>query len=266
MLKLKKLCQVAAIAWAMTAATISAEGKNVSCAAVGYEQAFSSLTKEEVTVCFFHVPTPPEQAGQLSKDPDSQVVYTTSELEGPALVYELPYAGTQGKIVDAFFLNDNVLHDVALVVIHSIDSPRSWDTVGDVFDVSVFRRKGTAFSRDEQLSRFFDMGGDRVDAEGRKIYEYPYKNRHSIDSAMASVLFQGIAGGLTNKGMVLGKAAVFGGDIEPSGERLENVYLPKGESVDVLDSVAGWCKVNSSLKSNSTPIWLLCTSLKIDDK
>uniref|UniRef100_UPI00200C9B14 hypothetical protein n=1 Tax=Pseudomonas sp. MWU13-2100 TaxID=2935075 RepID=UPI00200C9B14 len=100
---------------------------------------------------------------KTSSDPDGVALYSVSKAEEPRLVYEFPYAWTKGKINDAFLLSEEGGHDKMLFVIHSIWTPRSWDPVSDVYDVSVIRLQDGALIRDQKLSRFFGMGGDLVD-------------------------------------------------------------------------------------------------------
>ena len=74
------------------------------CGAIGLREAYSSLDLHGVKACFVYTKPDVQNEGQLSRDPDEISLYSIIPSESPKLVFEFPYAGTEGTITDAFFL------------------------------------------------------------------------------------------------------------------------------------------------------------------
>jgi hypothetical protein len=226
----------------------------------GQCQAYKSIAMNESSVCFVYFKSDSEGDQQILRVPDGIAIYTISKSKKPELVYEFPYAGTKGKIEDVFFLFVNDSAEKALVVIHSMQSPRSWDTKGDVYDVSVLRNKGGEIIRDERLSRFFNFGGDVIDAHGLLTYLYPYKDKKSIEGAIRSPLFRAFSSSAIITGTVIEKTFLYSGEAEPASQDPNKSYLVKGDRVTLEDSMAGWCKV--SYKAHELRAkWMQCRSI-----
>lgn len=241
------------------AASSVAYGK--SCDDIGFEQAYHSVNIRQVIVCFVYTKTPAEKDRQLSRDPDGIAAYSISQSEMPTLMYEFPYAGTKGEINDAFVLSVGSAAEEMLFVIHSVETPRSWDAVSNIYDVTVMRLRRGILVPDEKLSRFFSLGGDLIDAQGRAVYIYPYKERKAVVDSVRSPLFEFVYFSTPVLGVLQEKAFLYSGDGEPSVQDPQKMYLVKGDEVTLEDSTAGWCKVSYSGKKETITRWVQCRSV-----
>ncbi len=232
-----------------------------ACSDIGLRQAYPSIEVRGITACFVYTKTDVQYEGQLSRDPDGISVYSISESEKPTLVYEFPYAGTEGKINDAFLLTVDGVHDEMLFVIHSIETPRSWESVSDVYDVSVIKLQGEVLIQDLKLSRFFRLGGDLVDTQGRPTYIYPYKDKKSVEETVRSPLFHAINASTPIEGTIQEKSFLYGGDSEPAMQDPSKMYLIKGDQITLEDSMAGWCKVSYAAKAKLIRMWVQCKTI-----
>jgi hypothetical protein len=238
-----------------------ASASDRECNGLGLKQAFGFINIQKVTACFLYTETGAGREGQLSRDPDGVSVYSISESEKSALVYEFPYAGTKGKINDAFILSADDAHDEMLFVIHSIETPSSWDTTSDVYDVSVMKVKSGILVRDQVISRFFDFGGDLTDGYGIPYYVYPYKDRASVEKAIRSPVFKAVNSSDSITGTIKEKTFLYDGDTEPTLQAPSKMYLVKGDQITVKDSMAGWCKVSYAGKEKLIAMWVQCKSI-----
>jgi hypothetical protein len=237
----------------------NAVGSESFCNKAGLGQAYPPKDISGGVVCFVYTRTDEQYDGDFSKSPDGISVFFFRKSEGAKLVYEFPYAGTRGKINDAFFIPVGKKYGEVLFVIHSIETPRSWDPVSDVYDVSVIRFQGEVPILDKRLSRFFDMGGDFVDAQGQPTYFYPYKDRTAVEAAVRSPLFDVVRTSSSVEGVVREKSFLYRGDSEPSFKT--GMYLIKGDKVKVEDSTGGRCKVTYAAKLKSITMWIDCKSI-----
>ena len=243
------------------ASITTAAASDRECNDLGLKQAFSSINVQGVMACFLYTEAGVQQEGQLSRDPDGVSVYSISKSGKSALVYEFPYAGTKGEINDVFLLSVDDARDDMLFVIHSVETPRSWNTVSDVYDVSVIGLQDGALVQDRKLSRFFDLGGDLVDAQGAPSYIYPYKDRKSVEDAIRSPAFQAVNSSASIKGTIKEKTFLYGGGAEPTMQDPSKMYLIKGDQITVEDSMAGWCKVSYAAKTKLITMWVQCKSI-----
>ncbi|WP_458729731.1 hypothetical protein [Pseudomonas brenneri] len=245
--------------------SIAAEGDKV-CSYLGDRQAYPSVLLDGVGVCFVYVETKPEYEGQLSKDPDGISAYSGLSSGKISIVYEFLYAGTEGRIENAFVLSAGSDSENMLFVIHSIEKPRSWDPVSDIYDVSVMVVRNGNLVRDEKLSRFFDMGGDFVDAQGRPTYIYPYKDRTSVETVVRSSLFKALRYSSSVEGTVREKSFFYGGEAEPSQHDRRKNYLIKDDKVTVDDSTGGWCRVTYAAKAIPITMWMQCKAITFSEE
>lgn len=236
-----------------------------TCDDLGRGQAYQPMDFNGSTVCFVFTKTPTEE-GQLSRDPDGIAIYSLSKSEKSRLVYEFPYAGTKGKINDAFAIFVSAASEEMFFVIHSVEAPRAWDVISDVYDVSVFVFEGGALVRDELRSGFFDMGGDMKDNVGELSYVYPYKDKISVSKAVRSILFEVAGMPVPISGVVKEKSFLYGSDTEPVIQEPSRVYLIKGDEVAVEQSMAGWCKVSFVTKVKRVQKWMQCKSIAFSER
>ncbi len=197
----------------------------------------------------------------MSRDPDEISLYSVISPEKPKLVHEFPYAGTEGAITDAFLLPVGERGEEMLFVIHRMETPRAWDPVSDIYDVSAIRLEGGNLLLDKKRTRFFDLGGDSVDEQGRSTYIYPYKDRKSVEEAVGSPLFHIIIAGKKITGTILEKTFLYEGGSEPIQQSPTKMYLIDGDRVLVTDSTAGWCKVSYQTKIKMITKWTQCKSI-----
>lgn len=229
------------------------------CSGIGLREAFSSIDVDRVNACLVYTKTDVQSEEQLSRESDGISIYSVVSSDTPRLVYEFPCAGTEGKVTDAFFLP--VGGEGMLFVIHRIEAPRSWDSVGDIYDVSVFRLEGDNLLLDKNFTRFFDLGGDSVDEQGRLTYIYPYKDKKSVEAVVGSPLFYSIIADKEITGTILEKTFLFDGGSEPIQQSKTKMYLIEGDRVLVTDSTAGWCKVSYEAKIKMITKWAQCKSI-----
>lgn len=240
----------------------TAAASDRACNEIALDQAYRYIDMRGTRACFVYTKTDEQYGGQLSRDPDGISVYAISKSGKPTLVYELPYAGTKGKVIDAFLLSVDGGPDEMLFVIHSIETPRSWDAVSDIYDVSVIRLQEETLVQDKKLSRFFDLGGNLVDAQGRTTYLYPYKNKKTVEEAVRSRLFDAIHSSTPIEGTMQEKSFLYGGELEPFLQDPSKMYLIKGDQITLKDSTAGWCKVSYTTKTKPITMWVQCKSIK----
>jgi len=246
-----------------SASIATAVASDRTCSDIGLEQAYHPIEIQGVTACFVYTKTSLDYEEKTSVDPDGVAVYSVSKAEEPRLVYEFPYAWTKGKINDAFLLSVGGGDEKILFVIHSIWTPRSWDPVSDVYDVSVIRLQDGALIRDQKLSRFFDMGGDFVDAQERPTYIYPYKDKEAVEEAVRSPLFRVVHLSTPIEGVIQEKTFLYDdyGGSELSLNNSKRMYLIKGDRVTVKDSTAGWCKILYAGKAKPITMWAQCKTI-----
>ena len=230
------------------------------CNELGLKQAFSPMWVQEVKACFLYTETDTQQMNQLSREPDGISVYSLSGSKKFTLVYDFPYAGTRAEIDDAFFISVDE-YDEMLFVIHRVETPSSWDAVSDLYDVGVMKLKDGALVKDQALSRFFDLGGDLVDPQGKLSFIYPYKDKKSVENAVRSPLFRTVSSSSLIRGTINEKTFLYGGDAEPAVQDPSKKYLIKGDQVSVEDSVAGWCKVSYATNAKTISMWVQCKSI-----
>ena len=230
------------------------------CSGMGLREAYSSMELDRVNACIVYTKANLQSDAQLFRETDGISLYSVVLSEYPKLVYEFPYAGTEGTITDAFFLQVGGGEEM-LFVIHRIEAPRSWDSVSDIYDVSVFRLEGDNLLLDKNFTRFFDLGGDSVDEQGRSMYIYPYKDKKSVEAVVGSPLFYSIVADKEITGTILEKTFLFDGGSEPIKQSKAKMYLIEGDRVLVTDSTAGWCKVSYEAKIKMITKWAQCKSI-----
>lgn len=231
------------------------------CSGTGLREAYRSMDAQGVTACFFYTKADVQSEEQLSRDPDAISLYSVISSESQKFVYEFPYAGTQGTITDAFFLPVEGGREEMLFVIHRMEAPGTWDSISDIYSVSVIRRKGDALFLDKKRTRFFDLGGDTVGEQGRSTYTYPYKDKKTVEETVSSQLFSSIIADKKITGTILEKTFLYEGASEPLPQYSSKMYLIKGDRVLVKDSTAGWCKVSYQTKVKMITKWAQCKSI-----
>lgn len=231
-----------------------------NCRGIGLREAYSSFDVDKVNACIVYTKSDVQTEGQLSRDPDGISLYSVVSSDTPKLVYEFPYDGTEGKIIDAFFLPVGRGEEM-LFVIHHIVAPDSWSRVRDIYDVSVFRVGADSLFLDKKLTRFFHLGGDEIDRQGRVPYIYPYKDKSSVEKAAGSPLFRAIIADKEIPGTVLEKNVLYDGGSEPLLQYSPKMYLIKGDKILVQDSWAGWCKISYQAKVKIVDKWMECKSI-----
>jgi hypothetical protein len=239
----------------------TAIASNEECRGIGLREAYNSMDVHGVKACFIYTKADVKTEGQLPRDSDEISLYSVISSENPKLVYEFPYAGTEGKITDAFFLPVDGMDEKMLFVIHRMETPRAWDPVSDIYDVSVIGLEGDTLLLDKKRTRFFDLGGDSVDEQGRSAYIYPYKDKKSVEEAVWSPLFHAITADKEITGTVLEKTFLYDGGSEPVQQSPTKMYLIDGDTVLVTDSMAGWCKVSYQSKIKIITKWAQCKSI-----
>lgn len=239
----------------------TAIASNEECSAIGLREAYSSIDVHGVKACFVYTKAEVQPEGQLSRDPDEISLYSVIPSESPKFIYEFPYAGTEGTITDAFFLPVGGGGEEMLFVIHRMETPRAWDPVSDIYDVSVIRLEDETLLLDRKRTRFFDLGGDSVDEQGRSTYIYPYKDKKSVEAVVGSPLFNTIIADKEITGTIIEKTFLFDGGSEPEQQSQTKMYLIDGDRVVVTDSTAGWCKISYQAKIKTITKWAQCKSI-----
>jgi hypothetical protein len=232
-----------------------------NCEDIGLRPAYPPIKMGGVTACFLYVKTNKLEKNQLSIDPDGLILYSISESQKPKLIYEFPYAGTKGEIQDAFIASVDGGPDRRLFVIHRIETPSSWESTSDIYDVIAIKFEKNILTLDKQISRFFDMGGDLIDSSGNVIYRYPYKNKASIKTALNSSLFNAANSASRLEGVIRENTFLYEGDHAPAIQDRSKIYLTKGDLVVLKDSVAGWCKVSHAAKVKTVEMWAQCQAI-----
>jgi hypothetical protein len=231
------------------------------CSGIGLREAYRSMDVDRVNACIVYTKTNSQAEGKPSREPDGISIYSVALSGTPKFVYEFPYAGTEGRIIDAFFLPAKGGVEEMLFVIHRLEAPKSWDSASDVYNVSVLKREGDTLLLDQKRTRFFDLGGDTVDEYGHPTYTYPYKDKKSIETAIASPLFHTVAADEKVTGTIMEKTFLHGGDSEPLPQHSSKMYLIKGDLVLVEDTTAGWCRVSYQTKVKTIKRWAQCKSI-----
>jgi hypothetical protein len=231
------------------------------CSGIGLREAYSSMGLDRANACIVYTKTDFQIEGEISREPDGISIYSVKSSEKPKLVYEFPYLDIEGVITDAFFLPVGEVGEELLFVVHRMKIPKASDLVSDIYDVSVFRLEADTLSLDKRLTRFFHMGGDEADRQGRITYAYPYKDKKSVEKAAGSPLFRAMLAGNVANGSIVEKAFLYDGGLEPLLQYVPQTYLVKGDKVLVEDSWGGWCKVSYQTKIKMITKWTQCKSI-----
>lgn len=240
----------------------SATAGSAPCHSAGLRTAYKPLEIHGTAVCFFYTPNKLDKSGNKSYlDPDGISLYSITTSGQAELLYELAYAGTKSEIKDAFI--GSVAGGERLFVIHAMEAPSSWDIVGDVYSVSVINFDGEKFVVDLELSRFFDLGGDSMNAQGQIKYVYPYKEKASVENAIRSAIFKSVELSTPASAIVREKTALYGGDLEPATWEVSHRYASKSDRVTLEDSMAGWCKISYVAERMPTRMWLICDAISV---
>ncbi|KQN55862.1 hypothetical protein ASE98_00120 [Pseudomonas sp. Leaf48] len=231
------------------------------CSGIGLREAYSSMELDRVNACIVYTKTNLQADAHLFRETDGISLYSVVSSENPTLVYEFPYLGAGGVITDAFFLPVGDGGEELLFVVHRMEMPKIWDPASDIYDVSVFRLEADTLTLEKKLTRFFHLGGDEVDKQGGTTYEYPYKDKKSVQKTAASPLFQAILAGKVINGSIIEKTSLYEGGLEPLLQYAPKMYLIKGDKVLVEDSWGGWCKVSYQAKVEIITKWVQCKSI-----
>jgi hypothetical protein len=235
------------------------------CSSIGLREAYSSMDVERVNACIVYTKTDLQANAKPTRKPDGISLYSVIPSESPKLVYEFPYLGTEGVITDAFFLPVDDGGEELLFVVHRMEIPRAWDPASDIYDVSVFRLEADTLLLDKKLTRFFHLGGDEVDKQGRTTYAYPYKDKKSVEKTVSSPLFHAIHTGKIITGSIMEKAYLYEGGSEPLLQYAPNMYLIKGDKVLAEDSWGGWCRVSYKTTIKKITKWTQCKSINFSE-
>jgi hypothetical protein len=235
------------------------------CSGIGLREAYSSMNVDRVNACIVYTKTDLQANAKLTRKPDGISLYSVIPSESPKLVYEFPYLGMEGVITDAFFLPVGEGREELLFVVHRMEIPRAWDPASDIYDVSVFRLEADTLLLDKKLTRFFHLGGDEVDKQGRTTYAYPYKDKKSVEKTVSSPLFHAILTGKVITGSIMEKAFLYEGGSEPLLQYAPNMYLIKGDKVLAEDSWGGWCKVSYQTTIKKITKWTQCKSINFSE-
>lgn len=239
----------------------TAFASNEKCSNVGLREAYKSMSTNGLDICFAYTKSDVRAEKKLSSDPDEISLYSVAPSKKPKLIFQFPYAGTEGTITDAFFFTAEGKFEETLFIIHRMEAPKSWDSVSDIYSVSVFRWEGDSLLPDQKRTRFFDIGGDTIDEHGQSTYMYPYKDKKSIESAIASPLFLTVVADEKVTGTIMEKTFLHDGGSEPLPEYSSKMYLIKGDRVLVEDTTAGWCRVLYQTKVKIIKKWAQCRSI-----
>jgi hypothetical protein len=239
----------------MAFSTAVAESR--TCEGIGMGQAYQTILMNETAVCFIYAESSEAEKGALSTPAYGMYIYYVSRVGRLTFAQELPYAGTKGRIHDVFL--SHAAGAEALFIIYSIEKPRSWDSISDIYGVSVLGFHGDTLIQDKKLSRFFGMSGDFSELQSGEYYSYPYKKRASIEEALRSPEFLLTASIIPVKGVVKAKAFLYGGDLEPTVKT--RMYLIGGDQVMVQDSTEGLCKISYAAKKKTITKWILCSMI-----
>lgn len=231
------------------------------CDGVGLREAYKFVDAHGVKACLVYTQEGAQTEGVSSRGPDRISLYSAMSPDDLKFVYAFPYGGTEGKILDAFFLPVGGRDEELLFVMYRIESPKLWKSVSDIYGVSVFRREGDALLLDEKLTLFFDFRADTVDKQGRSTYVYPYKVKSSVEKAVGSPLFHAVIAKNKIAGSILEKTFLYDGGSEPLLQSLPKAYLIKGDSVLVEDAKSGWCRVSYQTKVEMITKWVQCKSI-----
>jgi hypothetical protein len=238
---------------------------NVECSGIGLREAYSSLDIHGAEACFVYTMASTENEEKHSRDPNGISLYSVVPSKSPKLVYEFPYLGTEGVITDAFFLPVGEGGEDLLFVVHRMEIPRVWDPASDIYDVSVFRLEADTLLLDKKLTRFFHLGGDDMDKQGRTTYVYPYKDKKSIEKTVSSPLFHAILTSKVITGSIMEKTFLYDGGSEPLLQYAPKMYLIKGGKILAEDSWGGWCRISYQTTIKKITKWTQCKSINFSE-
>ncbi|MBN6149860.1 hypothetical protein JR065_05875 [Xanthomonas sp. AmX2] len=246
------------LASAPAVAATTASTDSQICDSAGRDQAYPPIRAYGATVCFLYIEKVAGRKSPLSVDPPGIAIYSISQDGKLTLAYELPYAGTSGKIDDAFLLSVHGDPNKRLFVIQSTDTPSTWEIISRAYDVTVMKFSNGTISQDKSASHFFDGGGDFADTKGGLTYQFPYKDRKSIERAVISPLFQLAHSSTQVEGKIKERTLLYHG---PYLHEVSKMYLIKDDHVKVEDSTAGWCKVSYLSKKRTITMWVQCKNI-----
>lgn len=235
------------------------------CSGIGLREAYSSMSIDRVNACIVYTKTNLPVNAQQQPKPDGISLYSVVPSKSPKLVYEFPYLGTEGVITDAFFLPVGEGREDLLFVVHRMEIPRVWDPASDIYDVSVFRLEADTLLLDKKLTRFFHLGGDDMDKQGRTTYVNPYKDKKNIEKTVSSPLFHAILTSKVITGSIMEKTFLYDGGSEPLLQYAPKMYLIKGDKVLAEDSWGGWCRISYQTTIKKITKWTQCKSINFTE-
>lgn len=224
------------------------------CDALKLKAASEPVEVGATVFCFVHARPQDEEAGS-PPGPTAIAVYTSSHSAPAKLLYELPYSGTESTIEETFVVSGQG-SSKQLIVIHSSDAPSTFDIAGRLYDVTVLNVSPRP-SVDEKAGKFFGLGADLVDQNGSIFFQYPYKDREHVTTAINSPLYR-VSDANSVPAEVKSKALLYP---EPNSRQATKSYLIKGDLVFIVDATGGWCNVRYKGKSKTIVKWLQCDLL-----
>lgn len=245
--------------------TCEAPASENNCSKLGLKEAFSETTFKDSVVCYLFVKTTDNESDTsgLSVDPDGISIYSLVKGKEAERLVDLPYAGTNGKIVDAFTSSADEGGEPKLYIIHSFELPSSWEALSDIYNVTVLSAKGDNLVVDKKASRYFGMGADLTNANGH-IFQYPYKSKEGLQSALNSLLYKKIMLSATIKGRLIKKTPLYLGEFEPIFHEQTSLYKEKDSAVLIDDSTKGWCRTKNLKSQTTINVWLECSALSLE--
>ncbi|KAB7769646.1 hypothetical protein CKY51_05725 [Xanthomonas maliensis] len=144
-----------------------------------------------------------------------------------------------------------------LTIIHSSDTPSTFEISSRLYDVTVIDVADGHAAVSEAGRKFFGIGGDSVSSDGKVNHRYPYKTRDKVIAALNSKIFDlpagaGLAATVTDKAFLYPEA---------NSRESSKSYLIAGDRVTVLEASTGWCKIRFRSKNTSIIRWLECDRL-----
>lgn len=173
------------------------------------------------------------------------------------LLDKLPFLASSGNVSSAFVLPVGIRNE--LVIIHESDVSNSATGVnyaGKYYNVLAYKKNGTQVNLDTHLTEFFGAGGDIKNDKNTTTYEFPYKNKSTIDFIVRTKDFKDLMNSKPLHKTIKSKAYIYEDPIEATKTKK---YLIKGDKIKLYKQQAGWCLSGyKNLKNIENKYWINC--------
>ncbi|WP_155420166.1 hypothetical protein [Burkholderia cepacia] len=238
-----------------------------TCTDIHGVQSYPPLSIKSGTICFVREQALDPKTGEQVGTEAISLYYIANEksplrAEGRGLLYD----DTPGEIVDAFSFKINEDYREKIFVIHSMTVRNSLaepNSSGKFYSVDVFDLTGNVLRRNERASNWFGTGYSFILDRTEVVYNFPCQSRLDVRRAINSPFASLMSGDDNIPVRLKFKSHLF--ELPNISDKTRK-FLIEGDRLTVEKVTAGWCQVNYSEGSRPLDMWLMCSSLEVEDR